>query len=154
MGAAPVIVAPVPNYDVYNEYVVFNDGPVAINGVTIGGSVGGSAPRSTVNVGIGNGSNGPWTCTTTLFLWSCNGNLTGEPVFSNGDNLPDPVLANTGDKVTLQVTVSGNAVAGNTVDWGPTTISCTTPGACTSGTVSPANSDGSVLNQVTVSQAL
>jgi uncharacterized repeat protein (TIGR01451 family) len=134
-------------------YDFFNDAPDPITGITVGGTISGSATRNTVTVGIANGSNGPWLCTTTTSSWSCSGNLDGElPLAANGDNAN--TTASTGDKVTLTVSVAGTGAVGETVVYDTVTATCTTPAACVSGTAGPSNMDGGVITQPAITDAL
>jgi len=126
------------------SYTFFNDGPVTITGVTVGGTISGSAPRANVTVAIANGSAGPWNCTSTATTWSCTGNLTGDTGVQ-GNNASD---GTTGNQVTLNVKVvgDGTAVATQTVTFGAVAPTCGSPTPCTNNVASPANMDASTIN--------
>jgi len=124
------------SYTAAAQFNYFNDGPLAISGMTFAGTISGTASRSTVS-GFTVGGIG-WACSTTTNSWSCSGGLAPDNQ-TPGDNTPNGTDT---DQVLIDIVVDGAGAPGQTIIFSPQPPTCTSPGACTSGTVTPANSDG------------
>jgi len=128
------------------QYQLFNDRASPMTGVTFTGTLGGTALRNTVTAQVDGGAGGTnaptaWVCTVSLVnTWSCTGDLTADTQAGSGSNTPNG--ADPGNFVTITIQVAGTGVATETVTFTPNAPTCTNPGPCTSGFVSPANADG------------
>jgi hypothetical protein len=142
------------NWRSTSSYILFNDSTTAVSAITFAVTQTNAASAGTTSVGnfVAAPAGGiGWACVSNGFaddiqaFWSCTGGLgakTGTP----GNNTPDAAV--NVSRVDLDFSMDGipGATASSTVNWGNTVTCGGTPTPCTSGTVSPANSDGSVLN--------
>jgi len=123
------------------RYTVFNDGAQAVNGMTVSGTVGGSAVRTGIGVSISGGPASVWACTTSdvTWTWSCSGSLNGD----NGTVADDTADGDDVDQVSLTVAVTGVGFAGDTVDYSTAPITCNnnSPNTCVSGSDTADNND-------------
>jgi len=98
------------------------------------------------------GGNGSWTCPLTLdsgqhLHWVCTGSLAAKSG-ATGNDTPDVTYAGGGSPAAVYFDVGitgGPSPVASTVTWTTSTTCGGSPAPCTSGTVSPANSDGSDL---------
>jgi len=122
-----------------------NDGNTLIGGITFTETIGGTAAKATRSVVFAGSLGGGCTFTglPTDLTYDLNCNLALGP--DNG-TLGDNVTTGTPDADTalITITVGGTANSLDTITYSAVTPVCTIPGACTSGVVSPANSDGGV----------
>jgi hypothetical protein len=123
------------SYTAYHVVVLHNDGVLPIGAMTFGGTIGGSAARTTVTV-TAIGAGGTWTCSSTLTSWSCSGSLAAD-------------AAGTADEVAIVIRVTGTGTTGQTITYNGAEAVCTIPppqtgqtNSCRDGIYDPANASG------------
>jgi len=135
-----------PNWTSQRVLRLANDGNTAIGLVSLTETVGGTAARATLTVSAAGGLG--TVCAVTGIVTDptqnvvCSFGLAADngTVGDNDTNGPAD-----GDTAVITITATGaTGVAGQTVTYTAVTPACSTPGPCTSGVVSPANSDGGV----------
>jgi len=140
----------VANWNGQSVYVFDNDGSNPISGLGFSGSIdpastavfmnGVVRPGISLQVSMFGLPTGQFNCPTVISTTALSWNCTGATLGADDNALFGPDIA------VVVVQVQGtNGGHGETIIYNATAPTCTTPGACTDGVVSPANSDGSDL---------